>query len=270
MRKRVGAVAALGVALALVACAEGEQLVAATPSRTAPQPLPVKTPISVAERCLVPVEGPLTTFAGPDGSTMAGAVLGDGPDVAVFLHQTAPSGFCGFATYAEWAASHGVRAVLVDLCGWGRSSCRGPFASDAQAQVRLLVDWARGHDARRVTLVGASMGGAIALGVGQRAGADAVVDLSGPADWEGVPTAGEAARSTTVPLLVAVAPGDREMDPPALRAAVRASPSRHKGFVSAPDGHGWGLLNDGTLAEPVWTPLARDVLAWVKGDYAIR
>jgi hypothetical protein len=114
------------------------------------------------------------------------------------------------------------------------------------------------------------MGGAIALGVGQRAGAEAVVDLSGPADWEGVPTAGEAARSTTVPLLVAVAPGDREMDPPALRAAVRASPSRHKGFVSAPDGHGWGLLNDGTLAEPVWTPLARDVLAWVKGDYAIR
>ena len=45
--------------------------------------------------------------------------------------------------YAEWAASHGVRAVLIDLCGWGRSACKGAFAADAEAQVRLVVHWAR-------------------------------------------------------------------------------------------------------------------------------
>ena len=143
----------------------------------------------------------------------------------------------GKKRFAEWAASRGVMAVLIDLCGWGRSACKGAFAADAEAQVRLVVDWARAHGARRVTLVGASMGGAIALGVGQQAGADAVVDLSGPAVWQGVPTAGEAARATTVPLFLAVAPGDREMDPAALRSAVSASPSQHKRFVSTSGGH---------------------------------
>jgi dienelactone hydrolase len=255
------------LAAVLAACGGEPGPRGAAPSRT-PQPLPISTPTSIEARCLVPVEGGLTSFAGPDGSTMAGAVLGEGPDAAVFLHQTSKSGFCGFATYAEWAARQGVRAVLVDLCGWGRSTCHGPFSADPEAQVRLLVDWARAHGARRVTLVGASMGGAIALGVGEQAGADAVVDLSGPAVWQGVPSAGEAARRTTVPLLLAVAARDREMDPAALRAAVESAPARHKRFVSAPSGHGWTMLNDGPLTEPVWTPLATDVLSWIKGDYA--
>lgn len=259
-------VAALAVAVLLGACGGGEERVAATPSRT-PQPLPLSTPTSIAQRCLVPVEGGLTSFAGPEGSTVTGAVLGDGADVAVLLHQTSAAGFCGFATYADWVASKGVRAVLVDLCGWGRSACKGGFAADAEAQVRLLVDWAREHGARRVTVVGASMGGAIALGVGQRAGADAVVDLSGPAVWQGIPTAGEAAKETTVPLLLAVAPGDRGMDPPALRAAVKAAPAQHKRFISTKGSHGWDMLGGGALTEPVWSPLAHDVLAWVKGDY---
>ncbi|SES47136.1 hypothetical protein SAMN05216199_4013 [Pedococcus cremeus] len=259
-------VTALAVAVLLGACGGGGERVAATPSRT-PQPLPLSTPASIAQRCLVPVEGGLTSFAGPEGSTMTGAVLGDGADVAVLLHQTSAAGFCGFATYADWVASKGVRAVLVDLCGWGRSACKGGFAADAEAQVRLLVDWAREHGARRVTVVDASMGGAIALGVGQRAGADAVVDLSGPAVWQGIPTAGEAAKETTVPLLLAVAPGDRGMDPPALRAAVKAAPAQHKRFISTKGSHGWDMLGGGALTEPVWSPLAHDVLAWVKGDY---
>jgi hypothetical protein len=57
------------------------------------------------------------------------------------------------------------------------------------------------------------------------------------------------------------------MDPPALRAAVTASSAEHKRFISTPGSHGWDMLNDGPLTEPEWTPLARDVLAWVKGDY---
>ncbi len=187
--------------------------------------------------------------------------------VAVLLHQSAPTGFCGFATYAAWLAEHGVRAVLVDLCGWGKAQCKGAFASDLAAQVRLPVDWARAHGATRVTVVGASMGGALTLGFAQRAGADALVDLSGPATWTDTPSAGEAAAATTIPLLLAVAPNDAQMDPAALRAAVQASPAKTKRFVSTKDGHGWSMLNDGTDADPEWTRLADTVRGWVRGDY---
>jgi dienelactone hydrolase len=254
------------VVAALGACGGGAGE-AVTPTRT-PVPLPIATPTSIADRCKVPVEGDLTEFPAPGGGVMTGAVLGDGPVVAVLLHQTSAQGFCGFAPYAAWLAEHGVRVVLVDLCGWGKARCQGPFATDLQAQVRLPIDWARGHGATRVTVVGASMGGALTLGFAQQAGADALVDLSGPAVWTGTPSAGEAASATTIPLMLAVAPDDADVDPAALRAAVQASPAKAKRFISTDGGHGWSMLNDGTDAAPEWTPLATTVLDWVKGRRA--
>jgi dienelactone hydrolase len=261
-----GVVVAIGVAL-LAACGGGGAP-ASTPSPT-PTPLPIVTPTSVQDRCKVPVDGgTLVTIPGPGGNQVPGATFGDGPVAAVLLHQTAPSGFCGWTSYAAWLADHGVRAVLVDLCGWGRATCTGAFASDATAQVRVPVEWARAHGATRVVVVGASMGGAYALGVGQQAGADAVVDLSGPAQWQGVPGAVEAAKATTVPLLVAIWPGDSQMQPAVLKAAVTGSPARPKRFVATDGGHGWSMLDAGSPGSPEWTPLAATVLAWVKGDYA--
>ena len=69
-------------------------------------------------------------------------------------------------------------------------------------------------------------------------------------------------------VLVAIAPGDRTMEPARTRAAFGTAPSRTKRFVSTPGGHGWGMLNDGTDAEPSWTPLATTVLRWVRGEHA--
>lgn len=250
----------------MTACSTGSER-RATPTRT-PTPLPIATPTSVADRCKVPVEGgELVELAGPEGSVVTAAAIGQGDVVAVYLHQTASSGFCGWVSYAAWAAQRGVGGLLVDLCGWGRARCVGDFATDPAAQVRLAVDWARSHGAGRVVLVGASLGGATALGVGHESGADAVVDLSGPATYPGLPGAAEGARATTVPLLVAMASNDAEMDPAAVRRAFDAAPAEPKRWVTLPDGHGWGMLNDGTDADPAWTPLAATVLDWVRGDY---
>ena len=113
------------------------------------KPAPRHTDTTIAERCNVPLEGDLTALAGPGGSTISVAVLGDGPRAAVFLHQTSGAGMCGFATYAVWAAKRGVRAILVDLCGWGQSRCEGSLNDDWAAQVRIPVDWARAHGGRR-------------------------------------------------------------------------------------------------------------------------
>lgn len=240
---------------------------ASTPTRT-PTPLPIVTPTSIEDRCKVPHEGgELIELTAADGSVMSGAVEGDGERAAVFLHQTSPSGFCGWVAYAAWAADRGVSAVLLDLCGWGRSRCRPELAADPMAQVRLAVDEARQRGARSVTVVGASLGGATALAVGQQAGADAIVDLSGPFSYPGLASAEVAAIGVSVPLLVAMAPNDTQMQPTKLEAAVGTGPAQVKRFIKPGDGHGWGLLNDGTDAAPEWTPLATTVLRWVQGRY---
>ena len=116
------------------------------------------------------------------GDRLHGVVVGSGPTVAVFAHQTDGDGLCGFWAYANWLTKRGIRSVLVDLCGYGDSDCRPGRQLDLHPtqQLRLAVDWARGHGAQRVTLVGASMGGSIVIGSAAALDVDAMVDLSGP------------------------------------------------------------------------------------------
>ncbi len=191
--------------------------------------------------------------------------------MAVFVHQTSASGFCGWAPYAAWAARQGVRALLVDACGWGDSTCSEAAEGDAASWLRSVVDWARRHGAERVTLVGASMGGALVAGGGQQAGADAIVDLSGPDAWSGVPDTVTAARDITVPFLVAAADNDSGIDTDALREAVEVSPAQQKEYVATPGEHGWDMVGEAELtgtSTPLdlrITALGRQVLAWVRG-----
>ncbi|NNM46699.1 dienelactone hydrolase family protein [Knoellia koreensis] len=263
--KRLAAVLAAVVVL-LAACG-GSGDPASGPTRSTPTPLPTPTVTSIQDRCKVPFDGgELISLDGPDGSVVTGASIGDGETAAVYLHQTAPSGFCGWVSYAGWAAGKGVRGVLIDLCGWGKSQCKGAFAEDPTAQVKLAVDWTRQQGAKRVTIVGASLGGATALAAGGKAGADGVVDLSGPFSYQGLPTAAEATPAITVPLLIAMATTDLEMEPAKVEAALKASPAKQKRYVATESGHGWGMLNKGTDADPQWTPLATTVLQWAKGD----
>ena len=254
------------VVVALGACSNAAE-VATTPSRT-PVPIPIVTPTSIEDRCKVPHDGgELVELTAPDGSVLTAAAEGKGERAAVYLHQTSNSGFCGWVTYAAWAADQGIAALMLDLCGWGRSKCGPQLAEDPTAQVRLAVDWARGRGATSVTVIGASLGGVTAMAVGQQAGADAIVDLSGPYSYAGLDSADVAARQITVPLLVAMAPNDAQMEPAKVRAAFNTAPTKVKRYLEPADGHGWGLLNDGTDADPQWTPMATTVLRWAQGDY---
>ena len=239
-------------------------------SQTSPVPLPTKEPPkTVRERCYVEAPGDIFGLASADGaSSLSGVTYGQGDTAAVFLHQTGAGGLCGWVPFAMLVADDDVRAVLVDDCLHGASRCEPPVTGDALAQTRIAVDWARAHGARRVVVVGASMGGAVALATAQDAGADAVVDLSGPARWQGVAGAVEAATATSIPLYLAVAGDDLQMGIPTLRQAAKASPAQQKRFVLAKDGHGWELTSTGTPPDTRITPLGRQVLAWIHGDYA--
>lgn len=254
------------LALALVGCAGP----AATPTPTpAGGMLPTKgagstNATTFAGRCGVDAAGTLTEWRTSDGGTLAGAVLGTGEHVAVFLHQSNGT-MCGWAPFAAYAAEHGVRAVLVDFCGYGASTCPG---FDGLAQVKAVVDWVRANGGTTVTLVGASLGGSVALGTGMAVGADAIIDLSGPVNRGGVPPATEAAPGVTVPLLIAAAASDNDTSAKSLEQAVSSSPSAHKVFVSVPAGHGWDLVTDPPGLSQQVSALGERIIRWILGDYS--
>ncbi|MCE1179111.1 MAG: alpha/beta hydrolase [Micrococcales bacterium] len=264
-------VASIVAVLLIAACGGGGGDQAPSPSSASPSrtftPLPTRSDKTVAERCAIEAPGDIVTFPGPAaGTELTGAVYGEGPRAAVFLHQTGRAGFCGWVPYAVWAARNGVRAILVDVCGYGRATCTPEVADDPVAMLTIPVQWARDNGATSVTVVGASMGGSLALGAGQAAGADAVVDISGPITWMGVPDAPEAAKATTVPLLAITSTQDTEPNASQLNEAITGSPSATKRFVQLPGStHGWAILSGGVTVGGRPTASGQLVRDWIVG-----
>lgn len=191
--------------------------------------------------------------------------LGAGPTAAVFIHQTDGDGLCGFAPYAAWLTSRfNVRAVLFDLCSYGEATCPGAvFAQDQVGQVAMAIAHARSiPGVRRVVVVGASMGGALALAAAGREEVDAVVDLSGPTGWPGA-LAERVAPAVQIPCLVVASPGDGSANYDEIKAAFTKVRGRPKRFITGDGEHGWNLLGD----SPSWTPLATVVASWIQGNY---
>ena len=249
----------LGLLVALLAggCGAGSH----PPSARSP------APAAVSERC-GPPDAPARTlrFETSDGVTLDGAIVGSGPVGAVLIHEY-PGPMCGWWPYAEYLARHGVRALLFDLRCFGESECgtgRGHATTDVAAAMKAL----REDGARSVALVGASMGGAIAVVAAARLHPAALVDLSGERDTAALTpgiraNAGAAARDVTAPALFVVARQDQYVPVSDMRAVYERAASRSKRIVVLrPEaGHGWGMLL-GLSAD--WSPLAPQVAAFIR------
>jgi alpha/beta superfamily hydrolase len=262
MRRRLGLFAA---GLVAVAGCGGDSHPAAPKRATA---APTAAPASTAdERCgEAGVRAQAIRFRTSDGVTLTGAVVGSGPVGAVLVHEY-PLDYCGWLPYAGYLARHGVRALLFDLRCFGDSACpsgRGHAVTDVAAAMAEL----RRRGARRVALVGASMGGSIAVVAAARLHPAAVVDLSGERDTTGLTPgieadAGAAASGVTAPALFAVARGDRYTPVADMRAVARRARSEIKRVIVLPAtaGHGWGMLF-GLRTE--WSPLAAAVATFIR------
>lgn len=213
---------------------------------------------------------PAQTFwlSGTSGAQLRAASIGAGPDVAVFVHESGTKGLCGFWPYAIWLAQHWhLRALLFDQCGYGGSTCATDVRTETDDWITATtaaVAWARGHGARRVTLVGGSVGGIVVLHAAAsiRPAVDAVVNLSGELTWSGLDSL-PAARTLSMPILYAVAPDDRYVTVADMRRIYQATPSRTKRLVQVPSGHGWDMLTPPSRSG--WTPLAGQVAAFIQG-----
>jgi pimeloyl-ACP methyl ester carboxylesterase len=259
--------AALLLALLLLSgCRSGEDAPAA-----APTPVPTPSP-SVTDQPWQTIRGPLGR-CGPQPASAVEADLhyrvlhdpgvgsipsvsaGRGRTVAVLLHQTDGNGLCGWLEHVpDLVAEPGIAVLAVDLCQYGGARCHRGV--DPTAAVRVAVSHARRvMHADRVVVVGASMGGSVALMAASTLdGIDAAVDLSGPVDWPGMELVG-GGRSIDVPVLVAMA---RDEGPDQVRGARRivAHAPRGSRFAPVGTGHGYDLL----------ARLAADVRAWVAAD----
>jgi alpha-beta hydrolase superfamily lysophospholipase len=260
---------AMVMALALVAAGCGGGSHAPAPQRPAATATrPAATLPAPATRC-GPPRAPARTlwFTARDGVRLDGAIVGSGRVGAVLIHEY-PGPMCGWWPYAHYLGRHGVRALLFDLRCFGLSGCpahrRGDVVADVAAAMRAL----RRDGARRVALVGASMGGSIAVVAAARLRPAALVDLSGELDTSGLTPgisakAGAAAPSVRVPALFAVARGDRYVPVADMRTVYRRTASRAKRLVVLPAvaGHGWGMLL-GTRT--TWSALARQAAAFIR------
>jgi len=255
-RMRLGLAAALVIVLA--GCGGG----ASRPRVTQTETPDATTP---SHRCADAHGGTPIRFRTRDGIDLFGAVVGSGPIGAVLIHEY-PRDSCGWWPYARYLANHGVHALLFDLRCFGASACpgRGHATDDVAAAVAEL----RRRGARRIALVGASMGGAIAVVAAARLRPAAVVDLSGERNTTGLTPgidadASAAAPHVHAPALFAVARQDRYVSPADMRAIAHRlrSPTARVIVLPAAAGHGWDMLF-GTVRQ--WSPLAATVARFIR------
>jgi len=229
----------------LGACSAGDGRAASEPADGTASPVS-----SLAERCgsALPSGAQVRelTLEGDGGLTLSAAAFG--PERArtalVLLHQTGPGGLCGWGRFASRAAEQGLAVVAVDMCGYGDSDCPPGLESDPRAQVEPALAHVRDEvGARRVVLVGASMGGSnTVIAVSDGARVDAWVDVSGVSTWDGVRLQSRAgALRTAPPGLIVYARSDGPLEYAAARRLARTSGTR---FLDGGSGHGYELVTD--------------------------
>lgn len=198
----------------------------ASPSRPAPlgpmtptgrptQTTPPSPVASIGATCLKPADAARkVTFRVGSGASITGAILGHGRAGVLLAHQS-DGDLCQWLPYARDLAKAGHLVLDLELEG-GRGSAGYvqyggdqpvPIGLDVAGGVRLL----RQQGARKVVLVGASMGGSAVL-VGAaitRPVVNGVVSLSASPEYAGM-DARTAATRLTVPVLYAATTEDMD------------------------------------------------------------
>jgi dienelactone hydrolase len=240
-----------------------------------PTPTPLPTPSTKLEiACGAVAPAGVTVreakLAGSDGVRLNAVTMGSGPRGVVMLHQT-DNGVCGWFEYGGILAEQGFQVLLFDRRCTGESTCPGggtAKGSRHSADVETAVATLRKQGARKVAVVGASLGGAVAIGSCSVVRVDGCVALS-PALFDfplgdGL-TAQKGISRLGVPTLVADAPDDSSSPLAEVKALLtRARPGVVR-FVQLPAaaGHGWSTVND--AVDPTKrSPLSAQLIAFLR------
>lgn len=182
-----------------------------------------------------------------DGVTLNAAAVGSGEQGVVLLHQT-NDGLCGWLPYAYRLAGQGFHVLAFDFrCTFLSDCVEGEQAYAVIDDVDAAVTELRKRGAREVALVGASYGGAVAIGACTEVEVSRCVALSAALfdnKLGGGVTANEAIGTLRRPLLFAVAPDDPDSPIEADRELVSRARKGAVTFVELPAGagHGWDTV----------------------------
>ncbi len=160
------------ISLILAACVTetGRDAVPSQQETAIPTEPPTVTP-EFAENTASPTsepdfagDGPWdVTFTTADGVMLVGRLFGHGDDVLVLI-PTYPGGQSAWYGFAEVAAAQGYRVLSFDLRGYGASG--GDRATiSAPDDLAAAVAFLQEHEARRMMLIGAGVGGMAAIKV---------------------------------------------------------------------------------------------------------
>jgi hypothetical protein len=241
---------------------------AATASSPSPSSTPDTSPTGINRPC--PLGATSLSIRGPGGVRVSGYQIGSGSTVVILEHGAGLGGQCNGWSFGTWlVATQHVRVLMVARCAYNQTVCPprtvGDGAHQMAAVTQPVVDYARRHGARRITLVGASSGAADVIQAGGVLhGVDALVALSPDVTDTGGPIRAAADR---LPTLIAFGDKDRYCVPYLLRRwyhQVTGHPKRLVTFKGQQI-HGWDTVLD---VDGNATDFAGVVAAWTKGQYA--
>lgn len=190
---------------------------------------------------------------------------GIGATGVVLVPESPPGDVCGWLPYAATLERDGIRVVVFDYRGTGDSPVqrgRSPFAygRDLAAAVAQL----RTDGAKRVAVVGASFGGAVAMTYAS--GIDAVVSLSGETalpQYHLAPL--NSVSHLHAPLLILGSRHDTYLPVAGARTLLRRAGSSAKRLVMYPGSwHGWQIVEEAPYARRAKAV----VLAWIRSKTA--
>jgi pimeloyl-ACP methyl ester carboxylesterase len=159
----------------------------------------------LSERCLTKSErSKAISFRASDKIALRGVVLGRGRTGVVLGHERGAD-LCNWLPFARTLAARGYFALAFDFRNHGSSAFAPELNLDRDMRAAAGVLRARG--AKRIELVGASMGGTAAVDAGAAVHAVKVASLSGPSTF-GPLDAVAGIRKLRVPVLLLVGSGD--------------------------------------------------------------
>ena len=177
-------------------------------------------------------------FTAADTTRLVGHAYGTGSTAIVVVHQRDGT-MCQWTAYAQRLGKLGYRALTIDLRNYGDSQERHyPANMRYGGDVVAAIKYVRAQGAKKVFVLGASMGGSAAIdgAANARPSVDGVVSVSGAAD---LVDAIEAVTRLRAPSLFLAGAGDRDFATDAHRL-YSASPAKDKKIDVVPGAYEHG------------------------------